>query len=204
MGERTKAGSKRAQRAEQRRRRLLESALEEFLASGFAATRIEDIAARAGIAKGTVYLHCRDKEELFAEAVRSEMIPLASRVHAMLEDGAAPPRAVIEKALGTLLHRLATTRTGDVMRLILGESLRFPHLTEFYRNEIVFPAVMRMRALLERAKAQGTLRSPAIADFPQLVIAPMLLTVVAKGIAPQLAADPAAMLKAHLDCLFEG
>ena len=63
--------SKREQRTAERRRRLLESAMEEFLSSGFAATRVEDVAARAGIAKGTVYLYCKDKEELFAEAVRS-------------------------------------------------------------------------------------------------------------------------------------
>lgn len=194
--------SKREQQAAERRRRLLESAMEEFLASGFAATRVEDVAARAGIAKGTVYLYCRDKEELFAEAVRSEMVPVARRIHAMLEDGSAPPRQVIEHALGALIDQVTTSRTGDVVRLIIGESLRFPHVTEFYRNEIVFPAVQRMGALLRRARDEGSLRVPAIADFPQLVIAPMLLTVMVKGIAPQLAADPSTMLRTHLDSLF--
>ena len=195
-------GGKRQQKAEERRSRLLESALEEFLANGFAATRVEDVAARAGIAKGTVYLYCRDKEELFAEAVRSEILPTAHQVHAMLEEGSAHPRIAIERALGTLLQRLATTRTGDVMRLILGESLRFPHLTEFYRNEIVFPAIARIRSLLVRSRAEGQLRVDAIAEFPQLLMAPMLFTVLVKGIAPQLATDPSAMLKVHLDSLF--
>jgi AcrR family transcriptional regulator len=201
LGDRDTSG-KREQKSLERRRKVLESALEEFLANGFAATRIEDVAVRAGVAKGTVYLYCKDKEALFAEAVRSEMIPLAHNIHAMLEDGTAPPRQVIERGLGTLLQNLVSSRRGDVVRLILGESLRFPHVTTFYREEIVFPAVQRVKALLNRARDEGSLRAPAIADFPQLAIAPIMMTVLVKGIAPQFAADPDAMLKAYLDTLF--
>jgi AcrR family transcriptional regulator len=193
---------KREQKSLERRRKVLESALEEFLANGFAATRIEDVAARAGVAKGTVYLYCKDKEALFAEAVRSEMIPLARNIHALLEDGTAPPRQVIERGLGTLLQHLVNSRRGDVVRLIIGESLRFPHVTTFYREEIVFPAVQRVKALLNRARDEGSLRVPAVADFPQLAIAPIMMTVVVNGIAPQFAADPDALLKTYMDTLF--
>lgn len=195
-------GTKRQQGATERRRRVLECAIEEFLANGFTAARIEDIAARADVAKGTVYLYCKDKEELFAEAVRNEMMPLARQVHAMLEDGDGPPRQTIERALSMLLRQVTTSRTGDVVRLIMGESLRFPELTAFYRNEVVLPAVLRMAGLLQRAKQDGSLRIPAVADFPHLVIAPILMTVLAKRIAPQLTANPEGMFKAHLDSLF--
>jgi AcrR family transcriptional regulator len=188
----------------ERRRKVLESALQEFLANGFASTRVEDVAARAGVAKGTVYLYCKDKEALFAAAVRSEMLPIATNIHALLEDGDAPPRLVLERALGALLQRVTRSRAGDVVRLIVGESLRFPSLTEFYRNEIVLPAAQRVGTLLRRARQDGSLRVAKVADFPQLVIAPLMLAVLTKGIAPTLGADSDQMLKAHLDSLFHG
>src|SRR5688572_23889465 len=108
----SRPGTKRQQGATERRRRVLECAIEEFLANGFTAARIEDIAARAGVAKGTVYLYCKDKEELFAETVRNEMMPLARQVHTMLDDGDGPPRQTIERALSMLLRQVTTSRTG--------------------------------------------------------------------------------------------
>src|SRR5262245_47562099 len=72
--------SKRAQRSAERRQAIVDAALVEFSANGFAAARLEDIAARAGVAKGTIYLYFKDKEELFQELIRTSIVPLVGRL----------------------------------------------------------------------------------------------------------------------------
>src|SRR5512144_2837871 len=74
--------SSRAARAAERRAAIVEAALEEFIARGFAATRLDDIARRAGVAKGTIYLHFKDKESMFEELIRTALVPLIGRLHA--------------------------------------------------------------------------------------------------------------------------
>src|SRR5512143_2059447 len=76
--------SGRAARAAERRQAIVEAALEEFVARGFTATRLDDVAKRAGVAKGTIYLHFKDKEALFQELIRTALVPLIGRL-------AAPP-----------------------------------------------------------------------------------------------------------------
>ena len=81
-----KPPSGRAARAAERRQAIIEAALDEFVARGFAATRLDDVAKRAGVAKGTIYLHFKDKEALFQELIRTALVPLIGRL-------AAPPPA---------------------------------------------------------------------------------------------------------------
>src|SRR5689334_9835876 len=79
--------SSRAERAAERRLAIIEAAMEEFIARGFAATRLDDVAKRAGVAKGTIYLHFKDKEALFEELIRLAIVPLVNRLGA----GLSPP-----------------------------------------------------------------------------------------------------------------
>src|SRR5712692_4084285 len=81
-----KPPSSRASRAAERRQAIIDAALDEFVARGFAATRLDDVAKRAGVAKGTIYLHFKDKEALFQELIRTALVPLIGRL-------AAPPPA---------------------------------------------------------------------------------------------------------------
>src|SRR5450755_4741292 len=74
--------SNRAERAAERREAIIEAALDEFIARGFTATRLDDVAKRAGVAKGTIYLHFKDKEALFEELIRTALVPLIGRLHA--------------------------------------------------------------------------------------------------------------------------
>ena len=101
----TSAGRKgaRAARRDERRAAILAAALEEFAARGFAATRLDDVARRAGVAKGTIYLHFRDKESLFQELVRSMLSPLVGTIEAAaLRD--LPIRAVVETIAVSYTH----------------------------------------------------------------------------------------------------
>src|SRR3982751_5536838 len=106
----------RAERAAERREAIIAAAMDEFIAQGFAATRLDDVASRAGVAKGTIYLHFKDKEALFEELIRTAIVPLVNRLA-----GGPPPvggsvRDMIEGFARTFIHEVTTTRRGDIVR----------------------------------------------------------------------------------------
>jgi AcrR family transcriptional regulator len=138
----------------ERREAILSAALEEFTASGFAATRLEDVARRAGIAKGTIYLYFRDKERLFQELVRTMLSPLVGNIEtAQISDMSA--RAIAETIADLLVREIFGTRRKDVIRLIITEGGRFPKLAEFYYHEVIERVIAAMRTMLHRAAARG-------------------------------------------------
>ena len=127
---------------------IVEAAMEEFVARGFAATRIDDVARRAGVAKGTIYLHFKDKESMFEELIRTAIVPLVGRLHAP-----PPPSGSIRDALEgfarMFIQEVATTRRGDIVRLIIAEGPRFPAIADFYYREVISRGLAGMRALIE-------------------------------------------------------
>src|SRR5262249_24830700 len=126
----------RAERAAERRQAIIEAAMEEFIARGFASTRLDDIAKRAGVAKGTIYLHFKDKESMFEELIRIAIVPLVGRMQG------PPPaswsvRDMIEAFALNFIQEIASTRRGDIVRLIVAEGPRFPAIADFYYREVV-------------------------------------------------------------------
>ncbi len=192
----------RDERRTERRDAILSAALEEFSAAGFAATRLDDVANRAGVAKGTIYLYFRDKETLFQELVRSMLIPLVSKIEAApVAD--LPVRVIAETIVDLFVREIYGTRRKDVIRLIIAEGPRFPKLAEFYYREVIARVLAAMRALLDRAVEKGELGNDALARFPQLLIAPALVAVVWNGLFERFAPlDVRELMQAHLDLLF--
>ena len=176
--------------------------MDEFIARGFAATRLDDVAKRAGVAKGTIYLHFKDKEALFQELIRSALVPLISRL-------AAPPpaggsvRAALEGFAQTFAQEVVTTRRGDIVRLIVAEGPRFPSVADFYYREVVSRGMAGMRALIELGIARGEIRNEALARFPQIVVAPAIVAVIWQGLFGRHSPlDATEMLRVHLDLIF--
>jgi AcrR family transcriptional regulator len=192
----------RAQRQSQRREAILAAALEEFSVSGFAAARLDDVARRAGVAKGTIYLYFRDKESLFQELIRTMLSPVVGAIEAApLAD--LPARVVVEGIADMFVREVFCTRRKDVIRLIIAEGPRFPKLAEFYYREVIARVTPAMRALMTRAVARGELPSDALARFPQLLIAPALVAVVWNALFERFAPlDVRELLGAHIELLF--
>ena len=189
------------QRAE-RRTAILAAALEEFAARGFAATRLDDVARRAGVAKGTIYLYFRDKEALFQELVRTMLSPLVGAIEAApLRE--LPIRAVVEMIFDVFVNEIYATHRKDVIRLIIAEGPRFPKLAEFYYREVIARVLPIIRSRLALAVERGELAHDALARFPQLLVAPALLAVLWSGLFGRFAPlDVRALMRAHLDLLF--
>jgi AcrR family transcriptional regulator len=194
--------SNRAERSAERRAAIVEAAFDEFIARGFAATRLDDVARRAGVAKGTIYLHFKDKEALFEELVRTAIVPLIAR----LAPPAQPPGSVrdaLEHFAFTFIQEVATTRRGDLVRLIVAEGPRFPAIADFYYREVVSRGLAAMRGLIQLGIARGEIRVPALANYPQIVVAPAMIAVIWKSLFERHAPlDAMAMLRVHLDLIF--
>src|SRR5712672_2842644 len=125
----SKPASNRAERAAERRGAIIEAAMDEFIARGFAATRLDDVARRAGVAKGTIYLHFKDKESMFEELIRTALVPLIGRLHAPPPIGGSV-RDAVEGFARNFISEVANTKRGDIVRLIVAEGPRFPAIAD--------------------------------------------------------------------------
>src|ERR1700720_3249114 len=112
-----KPASNRAERAAERRAAIIEAALDEFISRGFTATRLDDVAKRAGVAKGTIYLHFKDKESMFEELIRTAIVPLVGRLTGPPALGASI-RDTIERFALTFIEEIVSTPRADIVRLI--------------------------------------------------------------------------------------
>jgi AcrR family transcriptional regulator len=198
-----KPGSPRPREARStaRREAILAAALDEFSQQGFEAARLDDVAKRAGVAKGTIYLYFRDKEALFQELIRSMLTPVVGSIEAM---GAAdlPMRALAEHLADFFVREIYETRRKDVVRLMITEGRRFPSLAEFYYREVLSRIIAAVRGLLARAAERGEI-PPGLVDFPQIIAAPGLVAIIWSGLFERFEPlDVRAMMKTHLDLLF--
>jgi AcrR family transcriptional regulator len=197
-----KPASSRAARAAERREAIIEAALDEFIARGYAATRLDDVASRAGVAKGTIYLHFADKETLFQELVRTALVPLIGRLAAPPPPGGSV-RAALEAFAQTFAREVVSTRRGDILRLIVAEGARFPSVADFYYREVVSRGLAGMRALIELGIKSGEIRQEGLAQFPQIVVAPVIVAVIWQGLfARHAPLDAGEMFRVHLDLIF--
>lgn len=195
-------GNKRQVAAEERRQAILDAALDIFAEQGFAAARLDDVAARAGVAKGTLYLVARDKEDLFQQVVRSAVAPVLDAL-ALSDADATPAPQRLAEMMQVFRRDVLGSRKRLLARVMLKEAGRFPALAEFHHREVVTRVLALCSNLLARAESEGRLRSPSYAQFPHLLMAPMLMALVwdtmFSGIAEL---DVEGLLKAHYEALF--
>jgi AcrR family transcriptional regulator len=171
----------RLQKTAARREAIIDAALDEFTEKGFEAARMDEIARRAGVAKGTIYLNFSDKEALFEAIVRQEITPLVDAVSSASASDESF-RAVVTQDLLPIIRDLAHNRRGSVVRLLIAEAGRFPKLAEVYYRMVVEPGLGAIGRLAYRAHVRGELQNDALARFPQLFIAPGVLAIVWTGL----------------------
>jgi AcrR family transcriptional regulator len=192
----------RSARAAARREAILTAALDEFSARGFAAARLDDVARRAGVAKGTIYLYFTDKEALFQELILFQLSPVVGVFEAALA-GDLPLTVIIDQAIETFVREIYGTHRKEVMRLIITEGPRFPTLADFYYREVLARMLKAMRARLVRALERGEIADDVLIRFPQLIGAASVLAVIWQGLFERFEPlDVRAMLRAYFDRLF--
>jgi len=193
--------SARVAKAAARRTAILDAALDEFSARGFAAARLDDVARRADVAKGTIYLHFKDKEALFQELIRFQMNPVVGTFEAALA-GDLPLRVIVDQAIEIFVREIYGTHRKEVMRLIITEGPRFPALAEFYYREVLARLLKALRARLTRALERGEITDDTLVRFPQLLGAVSVIAIVWHGLFDRFEPlDVRAMMRAYFDRL---
>jgi AcrR family transcriptional regulator len=190
---------------EARRQAILEAALDVFAAEGFAAAKLDDVAEKAGVAKGTIYLHFKDKQDLFEQMVREAVFPVIARLEELAKLPDLPAELVLRAMFEVFRTQVLATRRKDLLRLILTEGPRFPAIAAFYHREVVARGLALMGELLNRARANGELSVEGLTRFPQLVVAPLILAVVWDGLFAAIEPlDVEGLLAVHRELLLRG
>jgi len=195
----------RARSEEERQAKLdaiLAAALDVFVEKGFADARLEDVAARAGVAKGTIYLYVASKEALFEALIHSG---IAASIEAIEEKVLAldlPAEATLRMLFAFLQQEVLGTRRREIVHLILSEAGRFPEIAAVYHREVISRGMRLLRKIAERAIARGEFRSDELVRFPQLAIAPGIVALLWTNLFQHLdPLDIEGMFEAHLALL---
>jgi AcrR family transcriptional regulator len=186
---------------------LLDAALEVFAEKGFAAARMEDIAARAGAAKGTLYLYFPSKEAVFEALVRTLIVPNLDRAEAMAAQHTGAVGPLLHRLLALLAEMIREGRIVVLPRLLIGELHKFPGLARFYKATVVDRALALIAHLHRQGVANGEFRPQDSEAVARLVVAPVLLVAIWRAVfAPHEAEpfDPARVLEAHAETLLRG
>jgi AcrR family transcriptional regulator len=161
---------------EARRQAILTAALGVFSRHGFATARLDDVAAKAGIAKGTLYLYFKSKEALFEELIRSRVTPLFDNLERIA--GTAPPAELIARFFELFRTEVLGTERKLLLQLLISEGAHFPAIAAFYHREVVSRGLQLMRGAIRRAGPHSGLPVDILERFPQLIVAPLILSVV--------------------------
>ena len=186
---------------------LLDAALAVFADKGFTAARMEDIAARAGAAKGTLYLYFPSKEAVFEALVRTLIVPNLDLAEAAAASHRGPIAPLLRRAAPLLAAIIRDGRLVVLPRLLIGELHRFPELARFYEATVVDRALGLIARLHRQGVETGEFRRQDSEAVARLVVAPMLMLAVWRAVfAPHEAEplDPARVLDAHVETLLRG
>ena len=177
----TKAvAAKRERRKEARPGELLDAALDLFVEKGFAATRSEEVAARAGVSKGTLFLYFQSKEELFKAVVRENISGRFTEWNAEFEAFEGNSSEMLTNCLNIWWERVGATKASGITKLMMSEAKNFPDLAAFYQHEVIKPGQTLIRRILQRGIDRGEFRPLDLDYAVYSVIAPMIYLVLAK------------------------
>jgi AcrR family transcriptional regulator len=200
-------------RVETRRRRkaerpqeILEAAFVEFSRNGYATTTLDQIAERAGVTKGTIYVYFDNKEHLFISMVREITKATLDTVQGMFESHEGSTADLLRTQFSFIYqHIVEDRRRREVVRMLIAEASRFPELADRYHQEILRPCLDMLRQAIQRGMDRGEFRQSSIVDSPQVVIAPIaLVDLWMMMFDDRQPLDLKAYFNAHLDLVLNG
>jgi AcrR family transcriptional regulator len=162
-------------RAEDRPREICAAALEVFAEKGFAAARLDEIARRAGVSQGTLYLYFKDKEDLFRAVVRDAIAPNVAAITEAISTMRAPFADVVRMFLAGFAEREARLPLGAVAKMVIGESRNFPELARVWHDEVASKAIGALAAFVRRAQERGEVRAGDPRLYAFSLMGPMVL-----------------------------
>ncbi|GAA4421238.1 TetR/AcrR family transcriptional regulator [Acidovorax lacteus] len=172
--------AKRERRKEARPGELLEAALDLFVEKGFAATRVDEVAARAGVSKGTLFLYFPSKEELFKAVVRENIAGRFIEWNSEVETFEGSTAELLHYCYRVWWERVGSTKASGITKLMLSEAQNFPEITQFYQQEVILPGQQLIRRILQRGIDRGEFRAVPLDYAIYVVLAPMMFLMMWK------------------------
>jgi len=196
----------RRRRKEARPSELTAAALELFVEKGFAATRLDDVAARAGVSKGTLYLYFDSKEALFKAVIAEGIVPLFEQAEQQIRSYEGSSADLLRHLLTRWWEQIGETRLAGVPKLIIAESHNFPEVAQYYHDQVILRGRTMMQTVLEHGMERGEFRALDIDTAIDVIFSPLLMVSVWRSslffCGRQL--DPETFLKTHFDLLLNG
>jgi AcrR family transcriptional regulator len=185
---------------------LVDAALDLFIEKGFAATRLEDVAKRAGVSKGTLYLYFDSKEDLLKAAIREGYSEPLRHGEQVLESFAGSSEDLLRMILKMWWDEVGATKQAGLTKLVIGESQNFPELARFYHDEVIQRAHKLVSAAIERGILSGEFRAVNLTYAQRIACAPMVLLMLWKhsfALCVPHTLDPREYIATHADMLIQ-
>jgi AcrR family transcriptional regulator len=201
------AVSPRQRRKEARPAELTAAALELFITNGYAATRLDDIAAHAGVSKGTLYLYFESKEALFKAVIREGIVPVMAQGAELIDGFSGRSTDLLRHLILAWWQRVGETSLGGVPKLMMSEAGNFPEVAAYYAEAVITPGRDLLRRVLARGLAEGEFRVLDVETAIDVIFAPVLMLLIwrhSMGACGCRGYEPQAFLATHLDLVLNG
>ena len=189
-------------RKEERPAEITRAALEAFAEHGYAATRVDDVAKRAGVSKGLLYLYFKTKEELFKAVIRSVVVPRIDALKTAIADTELSAEEFLRGPFLEFIQKLPDSPARIVVRLMIAEGPKHPDLTAYYYDNVVSGGMDVLGQLISRGIKNGEFRQSSLDEFPQLMVAPVLMSIMWKTLFQKHhPLDTDKLLQTHIDLI---
>jgi AcrR family transcriptional regulator len=188
-------------RKQDRPQEITDAALAAFAEKGYAATRVDDVAKRAGVSKGLLYLYFKTKEELFKAVVRSFVVPRIDKLAEIIESSELSSEEFLRGPFLDFVKTLPGSPVSVVIRLMIAEGPKHPDLVQFYWDNVVSRGLGAISELLQRGVQTGEFRKSAVTEQPHLFIMPVVFSVVFKLLFEKQSMDTNRLIETQIDLL---
>ncbi len=185
----------------------MSAALDLFVERGFAATRLDEVASRAGVSKGTLYLYFSSKEELFKAVIRSGIVPLIERGERLLDDYQGTSSELLREIVFNWWKSIGATQLGGIPKLMFSECRNFPEIGKFYYDEVISRGHSLVQTVLERGMRSGEFRHMDANYAMRMILAPLVYLLLWRhsfDFCDGRHVEPEAYLDQHLDLVVNG
>lgn len=189
-------------RKDARPQELLAAALDLFVERGYAATRLDDVAAQAGVSKGTLYLYFPNKEELFKAVIRETVLPALGEAEEFLGRHEGKSVELFRQMVLWWWERVGNTKLSGITKLMVAESSNFPEVAKFYHDEVISRANILVGSILKRGIKTGEFRNIDVTQAPHIITAPLLMLMLWKHSFTCFQAEPISA-NAYLDSFID-
>ena len=188
-------------RKEDRPQEITEAALAAFAENGYAATRVDEVAKRAGVSKGLLYLYFKTKEELFKSVIRSFVVPRIDALTKIIDTSDLSSEEFLRGPFLDFVKKIPGSPVAVVVRLMVAEGPKHPDLLQFYWDNVVSRGIGAINELLQRGVSSGEFRQSAVSDQPALFIMPVVFSVIFNLLFGKQAIDTDQLIETQIDLL---